>query len=138
MLDLLTKRAVLTSLRPGERRTLIPGVLDLHFVQNTYGAMGLFGQRTVLLIALALAVIAVLGIMLRGVVGSSWLAQIGFGLMLGGALGNVIDRSLHQYVVDFIEPHGFYVFNVADACISLGLACVALGAWRAPPRAIGI
>jgi signal peptidase II len=135
VLDLLSKRAVVASLVPDERRTLIPGLLDLHFVRNVHGAMGLFGNRPFLLVSFALVVVAVLAFLLRSIVRRSPLAQIGFGLMLGGAFGNIVDRSLHQYVVDFISPRGFFVFNLGDACISLGLGCVALAAWRLPATA---
>jgi signal peptidase II len=126
---------VVASLVPDERRALIPGLLDLHFVRNVHGAMGLFGDRPLLLVSLALVVVGVLAFLLRTIVRRSPLAQVGFGLMLGGAFGNVVDRSLHQYVVDFISPRGFFVFNLGDACISLGLACVAVATWRLPTEA---
>ena len=57
-------------------------------------------------------------------VSDSLLTQIGYGVILGGALGNVIDRALFGAVVDFISLHAFdyywYVFNIADIWISLG------------------
>jgi len=114
---------------------LIPGWLDLIYAQNTHGAMGFFGDRPWLLVAMAFVVVILLGAMLRELVRRSAPAQIGFGLVLGGALGNVFDRSVHHYVVDFIAPRWFYVFNGADACITIGLALIAVAAWRTPARA---
>lgn len=105
----------------------MPGVLSIVVVRNTHGAMGLLGDRPALLIVLAVAVLIVLGFLLRDVVRRSATAQIGYGLVAGGALGNVIDRFVHGYVVDFIAPRGFYIFNVADACITIGIVLVALG-----------
>jgi signal peptidase II len=104
-------------------------------VHNAYGALGLFGDRPVLLILLALAVLIVLGFLLRDVIRRSATAQVGFGLVAGGALGNVIDRFVHGYVVDFIAPRGFYIFNVADACITVGIVLVALGGGLFAPAA---
>jgi len=130
VLDLLTKRFIVTSFHPFERRVVVPGMLDLTYVQNQYGAMGLFGDRPALLIALAAAVIAFLAFVLRDTVRRSALAQIGFGLVVGGAIGNIVDRFIHHFVVDFIAPRGFYVFNVGDACISLGIALVAIAGFR--------
>ncbi|MEL7019528.1 MAG: signal peptidase II, partial [Pseudomonadota bacterium] len=66
----------------------------------------------------------------------SWLAQVrrplmatGFALLIGGALGNLIDRVLYGYVVDFIDASALwfpFVFNGADVFINLGVVCLAL------------
>jgi signal peptidase II len=94
--------------------------------------MGLFGDRSWLLIVLALAVIAGLAYMLRDLIRESPTAQYGFGLVLGGAIGNVIDRVVHHYVIDFIQPRWFYIFNGADACITAGLILMAIASLRPP------
>lgn len=128
--DLLSKRAVLTSFPPDTRHQVVPGLLSIVVVHNTHGAMGLLGDRPALLIVLAVAVLIVLAILLRDVIRRSAVAQMGFGLIAGGALGNVIDRFVHGYVVDFIAPRDFYVFNVGDACITLGILLVVLAGGR--------
>jgi signal peptidase II len=97
--------------------------------------MGLFGDRPAVLIFLATAVIVVLAFLLRNAMRRSVLAQIGFGLILGGAVGNVIDRYAHHFVVDFISIRNFYIFNAADACISAGVVLLVLSALRTPARA---
>ncbi len=94
--------------------------------------MGLFGDRSWLLVVLALVVVAGLSLALRDLIRVSPLAQVGFGLVLGGAMGNVIDRVLHHFVIDFIAPRWFYIFNGADACITAGLALMAIASLRAP------
>jgi len=126
ILDLLAKRWILASFVVGERRTLVPHLLAVTYAENTHGAMGLFGDRPVLLVLLAAGVLVLLGFILRAALRRSPLAQIGFGLVAGGALGNVIDRIVHGYVVDFISVPNFYIFNLADAFITVGLALVAL------------
>lgn len=50
---------------------------------------------------------------------SKWI-QIAFGLIVGGALGNLLDRALDGFVTDFIQVGSFYIFNVADSCITVG------------------
>jgi signal peptidase II len=130
----LSKRAVLSSLPPGERWTVIPHLLALTVVRNTHGAMGLFGENAPLLVALAIVVLAVLALLLRELLQVSAYAQIGYGMVAGGALGNVIDRIVHGYVVDFIALPRFYVFNVADACITCGLLVAAVPARPKPKR----
>jgi signal peptidase II len=134
--DLLSKRAIVTSFLPGERRVVIPGALSLVYVQNMHGAMGLFGDRVVVLVLLALAVLGVLGWMLRESLAHSPLVQIGFGMVAGGAVGNVADRIVHGYVVDFLAFWRFYVFNVADACITAGLGLLLIAAVEARRAAV--
>jgi lipoprotein signal peptidase len=75
---------------------------------------------------LAAFALAVLWCVLRGPLAESRLAQVGFGLIAGGAAGNVIDRLVHGYVIDFVALPHFYVFNLADAAIACGLCLVAL------------
>lgn len=112
----------------------MPGWLDFTYAQNTHGAMGLFGDRSWLLVVLAVLVVGVLTYMLRDLIRESPLAQIGFGLVLGGAMGNVIDRTVHHFVVDFIAPRWFYIFNGADSCITVGLVLITIASFQAPAK----
>jgi len=132
---LLSKRAIVASFAPFERRSIIPNWLTLTYVPNRHGAMGLFGDRPLLLILLALGVVVVLALLLRETLRSSTLAQAAFGLILGGAIGNVIDRYVHHFVVDFISVRNFYIFNGADACIAVGVVLLILSALRQTARA---
>ena len=68
--------------------------------------------------------------------------QIALGMVLGGALGNILDRVRHGYVVDFADLHfgtfrPFFIFNVADAAISIGVAILLLRAFLVKERAQG-
>jgi signal peptidase II len=58
--------------------------------------------------------------------------QVGYGFILSGALGNGIDRFLNGEVVDFLDFHliRFPIFNIADVCINIGIACLIIGAFR--------
>ena len=127
---MLVKRQVVAGLQPGARQTIVPHVVALTLVRNAHGAMGLFGTRPALLVLLALAVIGVLAFLLAGPLRHSPATQIGFGMVVGGALGNVVDRVVHGYVIDYVALPRFYVFNLADACISCGLVLIALPALR--------
>ena len=55
--------------------------------------------------------------------------RIGLALMLGGAIGNLIDRYQHGYVLDFLSVGSFPVINIADACISSGVVIIAIAFW---------
>jgi signal peptidase II len=120
-LDQLTKRLVSHSIAPGERIAVVPGVHLVH-ARNHGVAFGLeAGHGTLVAILVGLAL---LGLLVYFATHSSrpliWLAT---GLLLGGALGNLLDRIRTGSVVDFIQlPLGWPPFNLADASIVLGVA----------------
>jgi signal peptidase II len=123
LLDRWSKTVVLSHFAPGESRLVVPHLLWFTFVQNTHGAFGLFGNSPLLLIGLAVLVLAMFAWAFRDAVQRSNLVRVAFGMIAGGAVGNVIDRLQHHWVVDFIDFKTIWpnVFNVADACITVGV-----------------
>ena len=112
--------------------------LDLALRWNRGISFSLFAHDSALgqiaLVALTLAVTGVLAFwLLRS---QSALPAIGLGLIIGGALGNAIDRVAHGAVVDYLDLHAFgrhfFVFNVADAAINIGVALLILDLLLAP------
>ncbi|MBC7220778.1 signal peptidase II [Candidatus Bipolaricaulota bacterium] len=120
-----TKLWARQSLVLGEVRPLWGDFLRLTRVHNTGGAFGLLPQHTGAFIAVSCAVVLALGAVL---VWGSWrrMGRVGSALLLGGAVGNLVDRLRWGYVLDFFEIRGFPVFNVADAAIVIGAGLVAL------------
>lgn len=106
--------------------TLIPGVVGLRYAENTGMAFSLLSGRPWLLGILSLALIAAGALVLRRYRLGRW-SRIAAMLMLGGAVGNMIDRFLTGYVVDMIEvlAFRFAIFNVADACLTVGCCLMA-------------
>lgn len=105
-------------------RVLIPGILALRGTRNTGIAFGLLAGRSLLLPILAAAVLCTaIVLFLRGK-RLRKTVQYGLGLLLGGALGNLADRILLGYVIDFIDPVflNWFVFNLADAGVTCGAA----------------
>ncbi|MBV8170366.1 MAG: signal peptidase II [Candidatus Eremiobacteraeota bacterium] len=125
--DQLTKHEIATHFLPDESRIVIPHVLWLTYVQNHRGAFGLFGSHPLLLAAFALGVVFVFYIWYRQD-GATALTHMAFGLILGGAIGNILDRVRLGYVVDFIDfkTTGYPVFNAADSAITIGVALLLL------------
>jgi signal peptidase II len=121
-----------------------PIVGDFVRIAKTYNNGGIFGLFGAAAPVLALASIGVIGVILyyhaRSVRNAPLLLTITLGLLLGGALGNFIDRIRYGYVIDFVDMGigdlRWYTFNVADASISLaivGLIAVTLLGDRPPP-----
>ena len=111
--------------------TIVPSVLDFTHVRNTGVAFGLFStvgfpfKSTVMLI-IAAAALSVIVVYAAGSTSNGRIAQVGLGLIIGGALGNLIDRAMTGYVVDFIDvywqSYHFWTFNLADSAITVGAA----------------
>ena len=124
VLDQAAKAIAETLLPPGEAITVLP-ILDLYRVHNTGIAFSMFADYGGLaLIALPVAIsIGVLVFWLRAGEGGR-LATFGYGLIVGGALGNLGDRIFRGHVVDFLLLHlgdwTLFVFNLADAALTLG------------------
>jgi signal peptidase II len=126
VLDQLTKTWATASLRPVRMVTLVPGLFNLTYVQNTGIAFGMFAGQG-LLVGLFVAVLALVALYYtRGLDWSGWEPNLVGGCLCGGALGNLLDRSRFGYVVDFFDvyigAHHWPVFNVADSfiCLSVG------------------
>ena len=132
LLDLWAKSLVVSHFMPYESKLIIPHLLWFTYVQNPYGAFGMFGHRPALLIVLALAVLGVFAYAFRDAVRHSNLVRVAFGMIVGGAAGNILDRFQHQTVVDFIDFKTIWpnVFNVADSCITIGVALLVIAQLR--------
>ena len=128
VLDQWTKRIILANFMPGESRIVVPRLLRWTYEQNQHGAFGLFGSSPVLLIAMALVVLLIFWFSFRETAERSATVRFAFGLILGGAIGNIVDRVHFQYVVDFIDFFRIWpnIFNVADACITGGVILLIL------------
>jgi signal peptidase II len=141
ILDHLTKFWVVQTFEltiPPDTLPILPDIFHFTYVVNTGAAFSLFSDGGVywlrwlsLFVSLALMAMAWFGPR------CDRLEQLGYGLILGGALGNGIDRFIAGHVVDFLDFRliRFPVFNLADVSINLGILCLLLGIFRAsPPR----
>jgi signal peptidase II len=133
--DHATKVAAHANLSHGEAISVVAGILELRFAANDDTAFSLlrtFGiARTpsLLLAASALALVGVVAVWVASRRRASRAQHVGFALVLAGALGNVVDRAMRGYVVDFIHLTRWPIFNVADVAVVLGVAvlgCAAL------------
>jgi signal peptidase II len=125
VLDQGVKSVVEASMRVGESIPLIPGFLSLTYIRNDGGAFGILGgSQLLLLVGSVVAVGVVLWMLLAGQ--RSRLATLACGLILGGAAGNLLDRLTTGEVTDFVHFSFWYVFNAADAAITVGVIALLL------------
>lgn len=134
LLDQLTKYWVLTSLPEYTAIPVIEGFWNWYRTYNTGAAFSFLadagGWQKWFFTGLAILISGVLAVWLARTPRSDWRTALPFALVIGGAIGNVIDRQIHGHVVDFIQWHwqGHYwpAFNLADAAIVGGAIGIAL------------
>ena len=131
IVDQITKWLVVQRIPLHDTVPVIPGFLNFTYVRNTGAAFGMlnasdFAYKSVVVALLAMAALAGIVWYARKFAGDAWAARYGFALIVAGAFGNLIDRVLLGFVVDFIDfvfgTWHFWAFNVADAAINVGAA----------------
>lgn len=129
LVDQVTKALVRASIAPGDTVPVVPGCFDLVHGQNTGIAFGLFQGDTQLFTLLGALTIPLLVWGYCALPLRPW-GRIAWGAILGGATGNFVDRLAMGHVTDFVDwyvgPYHWYAFNVADACIMVGVFAVIL------------
>ncbi len=132
VIDQLTKLLVRSQVALNDSIEIVPGFLNLVHVRNTGAAFGLLnavdlGYKQFLMTTVALVALLAIGLYAWRVGSRERLARAGLALILGGAVGNLIDRASAGYVVDFVDAYWrtyhFWAFNVADSAITVG-ACL--------------
>ena len=128
--DQITKHIALTKLKPIGNTTFIKGFMDFTFVENRGAAFGILNGKIWLLLVLAAIICAVIiySMLKMPKTKEYRLLKAALTLILAGAVGNVIDRVIRGYVVDFFEFTfiSFPVFNMADIYVVVGAIAMAL------------
>ncbi len=135
-LDQLTKYAIIQKYRLGETTPVLTGFFNFTYIRNTGAAFGIFAQahpsfRVPFFVAVPLLALAAIGYIFKKIAPSDLKLASALALVVGGAIGNLIDRVSLGYVVDFLDFHWSYqyhfpAFNVADSAICVGVAVLML------------
>ncbi|WP_217912831.1 signal peptidase II [Miltoncostaea marina] len=124
--DQVAKIVIRATLEPGERHEVFPG-FEISRVSNEGIAFGLFPGRQAIVAVLTVLALCAIAIALAGLVGRNATVAAGAGLLVGGSIGNLIDRLAHGAVTDFLDPARWPAFNVADCGITIGAALIVIG-----------
>lgn len=139
ILDQWTKGIVARLFEVHQSRPIIGGLFDLTYVRNSGAAFGLFASvdssiKAILLNSVAVLVFLVVSMYALRSSHKSVQLQLGFALILGGAVGNLLDRVRFGFVVDFLDfsisGHHWPAFNVADSAICVGVGLLFLDMLR--------
>ena len=121
ILDQITKFFIKESLTLGEPINLLGKYVRLNFITNPGMAFGIrVGGRMFFIVFTFIATLVILILLFKAKDGHSW-TRIGLASILGGAIGNLIDRVMAGEVVDFIEIGPWPIFNIADIAVTFGM-----------------
>jgi len=138
LLDQVSKRWIAHSLSPVDSLVILENFFHIRHLRNTAGAFGSFSWMSInVFIILTLGAIGVMGFLFYKLKTHQHAPAAGLALIVGGAIGNLIDRIMLGSVIDFIDIHYYAyhwpAFNMADSAITIGTfilaACIALGKW---------
>ena len=132
-IDMLVKLIVKNNLLLGHRNVIVKGFLYLTYVKNTGAAFSILENNTLFIIIVTfLIVIGLIYYIMKHSLDKYEI--VGYGIILGGALGNLIDRILYGYVIDYIDViifgYDYPVFNIADIGIVIGVIVLFIGMFR--------
>ncbi len=126
-LDQISKYIVVKQLKPVGTAAFIPYLIGFRYIENTGAAFGMMqGYRWLFITLSSVAIIAISVFLVVSRKKIHMLTGIGFAMIVGGGIGNQIDRILNGFVVDFIEFQfvEFAVFNIADSFVTIGAVIV--------------
>ena len=126
--DQWLKNYIVTNFKIGDEKTIIPGILSFTYLQNDGAAWNIFSGQMILFYLISIAAIAVVVYYLFNPKYKNWLFDTGLALVLGGIVGNFIDRLHLKYVIDMLQLDfvQFNIFNIADSAITVGIVLVCI------------
>mgnify|MGYP001558711487 CR=1 FL=1 len=128
LLDQLTKFLIKENLQLNQSIPIIKNILHLTYVTNTGSAFGLFKGLNVFFILFSIIVIIVIFYYLKKI--KEKVLPFSIGLLLGGTIGNLIDRIFYGAVIDFIDFRIWPVFNVADSAVTISIMLLIILLWK--------
>ncbi len=131
--DQWTKLIVRADYALGESRPVLEGFFNFTYVRNTGAAWGILGRQNTWLTVLSVVMLILMVIFRRSFLSDTWEHRLALGLMLGGIVGNLMDRVRLGWVTDFFDFYiaswHFPAFNIADAAICSGVGIYILSAF---------
>lgn len=138
--DQATKEWIRSAYLLGESHVMIPGFFSFTYVRNTGAAWGMLGGQNTWLAALSVVMLAVMVVFRRSFLTDAPVHRTALGLMLGGIIGNLLDRVRLEWVTDFLDfyigVHHWPAFNIADAAICTGVGLYLITSWRTPAQPV--
>ena len=123
-LDQASKLWIASSMRLGQSIPVLEGIFHITYIENPGAAFGLFANQRWMFLGAGAALLLFAAASYRRIRREGRLTRCGAALLLGGAVGNLIDRIRLGRVIDFLDFRVWPVFNIADIGICVGVGCI--------------
>ncbi len=130
LFDQLTKFLIKKNFQLNESIPIIKNIIHLTYITNTGSAFGLFKGLNIFFILISLIVIIAILYYLNKIKNNEKSLQFAVGLLLGGTIGNLIDRIFYGAVIDFIDLRIWPVFNAADSAVTISIILLIILLWK--------
>ena len=129
-LDQLTKFFIKNNFQLNQSTPIIKNILHITYITNTGSAFGLFKGLNWFFIFFSIIVISAIFYFINKIGNNEKMMQLSVGLVLGGTIGNLIDRIAYGAVIDFIDFRIWPVFNVADSAVTISVVLLITLLWK--------
>ena len=130
LIDFISKLLVTSNLNIGESITVISSFFSITYIENTGAAWGMLSNGTLVLAALSIIFLGFAVKYIYDLKKVTWFNAISYGMLLGGIVGNLIDRIFRNYVIDFLNfnifGYNFPIFNIADCFIVISIFLIVI------------
>ena len=130
LLDQITKFLIKSNFQLNQSISIINNILHLTYITNTGSAFGLFKGFNIFFILFSIVVIIIVFYYLKRIKNNEKILQFSAGLLLGGTIGNLIDRLFYGAVIDFIDFRIWPVFNTADSAVTISVVFLIILLWK--------
>jgi len=130
LFDQITKFLIRINFQLNETFPIIKNIFHLTYIQNFGAGFGILQQQKWILIFISLIVVGVILFYFDRIKDKEILLQVLVGFILGGTIGNLIDRVIYGFVIDFIDFKIWPIFNVADSFVTIGVIGLIIYLWE--------
>lgn len=134
LIDQFVKLIIINNLDVYQKISVIPSFFNIYYLQNRGAAFSSFPDMTYLFVAVGILFVFLLTRYIRKTKNLKKLEMVSLGLILGGIVGNLIDRIIHHYVIDYLAfeilGYSFAIFNIADSAIVVGCFLLIIECFR--------
>jgi|TARA_Y100000034_G_C6754665_1_gene335700 signal peptidase II len=130
LIDQIAKFLIKTNFQLNQNLPIVKNFFHLRYIHNFGAGFGILQQQTWILIFISITVIGVIFYYLDRISDKEILPQIFVGFVLGGTIGNLIDRIAYGFVIDFLDFRVWPIFNFADSFVTIGVIGVIVYLWK--------
>lgn len=130
LIDQLSKFFVRTNFQLNQSIPIINNIFHLTYINNTGAGFGILKAQALILIFVSISVIGIIFYNFDKIKNKETLLQIFVAFVLGGTIGNIIDRIAYGYVIDFIDFRIWPIFNFADSFVTIGVIGLIIYLWK--------